>query len=96
VAEETYDRGGGRSGASERLAYAITRVSGLPDSRRKRPTTACPDTRDGAPHPDIEIQAVWQSLCCIGDCDDDFSQSESPDGCCVGALLADAAAETES
>lgn len=97
MAEEAYDRGGGRSGASERLGYAFASVSGLLDPRRTRPTIACWDTRYAVPQPAIEIQPIRQSLpCCVGDCEDDFPQSESPDGCSIGRSVANAGATTES
>ena len=97
MTEENYDRGGGRSGSSERLGYASTDVRGLLASLRARSTTDCPGARYSVPQPAIEIQLNWQPLlCCIGDCEEDFPQSESPDECSMGSSVADAAAATEA
>ena len=61
-------------------------------------TTDCPVTRYSVPQPAIERQLIWQALpCCLGDCDEDCPQSESPDECSMGSSVADdAAAVNES
>ena len=89
---ENYDRGGGRSGASERLWYASSGASGMLVSSSVKPTSACSATRDGVPQLAIETQLNWQSVrCCVGDCDEGSAHSESPFACSIGEAVAAAA-----
>lgn len=88
VTVENYDRGGGRSGASERLWYVCTSVTGALDPSALKPTSAC-SARDGVPQAAIETQFSRQSvLCCFRDCEGGSAQCESAAECSIGEAVA--------